>query len=258
MNYFLFPMETLNITQNYNGTTSHKKHVTGNPKDYPIDSAGADGGQSAIFAMNDWKVIAKRGMANSEVSNTVWLQSTESLKTPSGKYQVWMTLTHWNDGDTALKKWPVGSIISKGQIICYEGVDSATANHIHIVCGIGYSDNWVKNSAGAWVITGDSKTPESLMYIDKTFTTNIKNSGGLNWLEVPKENTDKDKIKELESLVNTLQNQINDLNNEVATLTKDNEELKNSMPNIIYVSQIDGYQRFKINLKENQILYRSK
>lgn len=34
-NYLTYPMLVMSITQNYNGTTSHKPHSTGNIKDYP-------------------------------------------------------------------------------------------------------------------------------------------------------------------------------------------------------------------------------
>lgn len=185
MKYFTFPMETLNVTQNYLGGTSHLPHTTGNIKDYPIDVAGADGNQSAVFAPVDMKVVAKRGIGNSGVTNTVWLVSTEKVKTPIGETQVFMALTHWNDGDTAMKKWNVGSVVPARDIICYEGKDGATDNHIHMVVGIGYSDNWVANSNGKWVITGQTKKPEELMYIDPNFTKAVKNNGGLNWQNVP-------------------------------------------------------------------------
>ena len=186
MEYFTFPMETMNVTQNYLGKTSHYPHTTGTPKDYPIDCAGIDGGKSAIFAPVDMKVTAKKGIGQSKVTNTVWLVSQNKVSTPSGDFQVFMTLTHWNDGDTAMKKWSVGSIIPKGQIICYEGRDGAIANHIHLVCGRGSSNNWTESTTGKWVITGDTKKPEEVMYIDPSFTTTIKNNGGLSWKEIPK------------------------------------------------------------------------
>ena len=64
MEYFTFPMETLNVTQNYLGTASHLEHTTGDPKDYPIDIAGIDQGESAVFARVPLKVVAKRGIGN--------------------------------------------------------------------------------------------------------------------------------------------------------------------------------------------------
>ena len=186
MKYFTFPMETLNVTQSYLGNTSHYPHTTGTPKDYPIDCAGIDGGESAIFAPVDMRVTAIRGIGSSLTTNTIWLVTTEKVKTPTFTDYAFMTLTHWNDTDPAITKWKVGSIIKQGEIICYEGKDGAAANHIHMVVGRGESNNWQENSNGKWVITGDTKKPEEVMYIDPNFTTTIKNTGGITWIDVPK------------------------------------------------------------------------
>ena len=181
MDKFYFPMETMRITQNPYGDKSHHKHNQGKPKDYPIDCAGVDGGRSAIFCPTEMKVTAIRG-TGSGVTNTIWLVSTHVVKTPTFEDVVFMTCTHWNDGDGAIAKHnKVGSIIKKGEIICYEGTDGADANHIHICCGKGYSDNWVQNSKGSWVMTGDNKPPEQVMYVYTKFTEAILDKGGLKW-----------------------------------------------------------------------------
>ena len=181
MNKFYFPMETMRITQNPYGETSHHPHNLGTPKDYPIDCAGADGGRSAAIAPVDMKVTAIRGMG-SGTTNTIWLVSTEKVKTPTFEDVVFMTLTHWGDDDSAIKKHSkAGQTIKKGEIICYEGKDGATANHLHICVGRGYADNWVKNSRNKWVIVGDNKPPEEVMYRYTKFTTRVMDNGGLNW-----------------------------------------------------------------------------
>ena len=183
-NYFIFPMETMNVTQSYTNPYSHLKHTEGNPKDYPLDLGGIDSGQSAIFCPCDEMVItAIKGVGQKDVSNTVWLVSTTSVKTPSGIGTVFMTLTHSNDND--LKRLKVGQIFKRKQVICYEGTDSATANHIHMVCGFGSSNNWLESTSGVWVIKGDCRKPETMMYIDTTFTKTIKNNGNLNWPSIP-------------------------------------------------------------------------
>lgn len=186
MKYFYFPMETMAVSQNYNGKTSHYDHCHDTtPKDYPIDICGAGTGQSAVFAPVDMKVTAIRGVG-SGVTNTIWLVSTEKVQTPTFTDYVFMTLTHWNDNDSAIKKHnKVGSIIKKGQIICYEGTDGASANHIHLVCGKGTANNWVKNTKGKWVILGNSLPPEQVMYINDDFTK-CKTSGGLVFKSLPK------------------------------------------------------------------------
>ena len=180
MNKFYFPMETMRITQNPYGDTSHHLHNLGNPKDYPIDCAGADANKSACISPVNMKVTAIRGKGN-KTTNTIWLVSTEKVNTPTFNDYVFMTLTHWDDNDSAIKKWKVGSIIRKGEIICYEGKDGATGNHLHICVGKGYSDNWVTNSKGKVVIKGDNKPPEQVMYVYDKFTK-IVNDGGLKWV----------------------------------------------------------------------------
>ena len=179
---FYFPFESMRITQGPYGEASHHAHNLGNPKDYPIDCAGADGGKSAAFAPVDMKVTAIKGMG-SATTNTIWLVSTEKVKTPTFEDVVFMTLTHWDDNDSAIKKHSKpGQVVKKGEIICYEGSDGASGNHLHICCGRGYADNWVKNSKNKWVIVGDNKLPNEVMYRYTKLTTRVMDNGGLNWV----------------------------------------------------------------------------
>lgn len=178
MDKFYFPMETMRITQNPYGNTSHHKHNLGTPKDYPIDSAGCDGNRSACFAPVDMKVTAIKFCS----TNTIWLVSTKKVNTPTFNDIVFMTCTHWNDNDPHIKKHKkVGDIIKKGEIICLEGTDGASGNHLHICCGRGSSDGWVQNSMGSYVMKGDNKPPEQVMYRYTRFTTRVMDNGGLSW-----------------------------------------------------------------------------
>ena len=186
MNKFYFGMETMRITQNYNGTASHYNHSHGTPVDYPIDCAGVDGKQSAYFAPVDMKVVAIRGVGN-YATNTIWLETTETVQTPTFNDIVWLTLTHWNDGSITAK-FKVGDIIKAGEIIAYEGTDGAAANHLHITCGRGHCDNWTQNTAAAWVMTGTSYPPEQVMYLNDDFTKCL-DSGGLVFKSMPKNDT---------------------------------------------------------------------
>ena len=184
MNKFYFGMETMRITQNYNGTASHYNHSHGTPADYPIDCAGVDGQQSAYFAPVDMKVVAIRGVGN-YATNTIWLETTETVQTPTFNDIVWLTLTHWNDGSIT-SKFKSGDIIKAGEIICYEGTDGATANHLHVTCGRGRCNSWTENSKGSWVMSGTSLPPEDVMYINDDFTKCV-DSGGLVFKSMPKE-----------------------------------------------------------------------
>ena len=185
MNKFYFGMETMRITQNYNGTASHYNHSHGTPVDYPIDCAGVDGRQSAYFAPVDMKVVAIRGVGN-YATNTRWLETTETVQTPTFNDIVWLTLTHWNDGSIT-SKFKVGDVIKAGEIIAYEGTDGATANHLHVTCGRGHCNSWTENTKGSWVMSGTSLPPEDVMYINDDFTKCV-DSGGLVFKSMPKDN----------------------------------------------------------------------
>ena len=190
MKNFTFGMKNMRITQSYNGTVSHKLHWynSKNYADYPIDIAGIDGNKEPYYAPVDMKVVAIKGIGTS-VTNTIWLVSTEKCNTPSGIFKPFIMLTHWNDSDPYIKNLKVGSIVKAGQPICEEGVDGATANHLHLVCGNalrGCGNGFIQNSNGKWVSKGYCLKPEEVMFIDKEFT-NILSTNDLTFKDKPKE-----------------------------------------------------------------------
>ncbi len=182
-NYMTYPLKHMRITQSYYGDTSHRKHWDHTDyKDYPIDDAGENQGIEAVYCPCDEMIVtAVKGVSNS-ATNTVWLVSTSKVVTPTFEDIVFMTLTHSNDQD--LVGVTVGRKYQRGEVICHEGTDGATANHIHITCGRGSSNNWRKNSNGSWVIEGDTKKPEEVFYIDRSFTTELW-GGYLPWQTLP-------------------------------------------------------------------------
>ena len=146
-NYMIYPLKTMRITQSYHGETSHRLHwyQANNYRDYPIDDGGLDSGRDPIYCpCDEMKVTAIRGLGNASVTNTIWLVSTSPVVAPTFNDIAFMTLTHSNDQD--LSKIKVGDIFKRGEIICHEGSDGATSNHIHIVAGKGYCDTWIENN----------------------------------------------------------------------------------------------------------------
>lgn len=189
MEYFTFGMKCLRITQNYYGTTSHKPHwyKSKNYADYPIDCAGKDGGQDIYYSSCSMKVNAIR-TEKQGYSNTIWLESTDKVMTPSGEHKVFIMLTHWNNDDEFVRNLGEGKVISAGTPICREGTSGASANHLHIVVGnadLGTGNNLIKNSNGKWVSNGYCMKPEELMYIDRDFTSESW-GGCLVWRDKPK------------------------------------------------------------------------
>lgn len=230
MQYFTFGMREMRVTQNYHGTTSHKSHWDNSKNycDYPIDIAGNDGGRSWYFATVDMKVVAIKGKGN-DMTNTIWLISTEKVKTPSGEMTPFIALTHWNDDDPHIAKLNVGSIVKAGDPICEEGVDGATANHLHLVCGNadkGCGNGLIKNSNGKWVSNGYCMKPEEVMYIDRSFTTEMW-GGCLPWQDKPQERDYESEIQQLKAELEVVKNERDSKNRLIDELTCKLEQIKN-------------------------------
>lgn len=188
-NYLTYPFKVMRITQNYKGKTSHLPHTLGNIKDYPIDEGGKDSGRDAVHCTCD-KMKVKRvyGVGNGGV-NTIWLESCEKVHFADGTRDFCtMLITHPNDSD--LRGIKVGKIFKRGDVICHEGMDGATGNHIHLSAGKGryIGNGWKKNSKGKYVLTctGGAFKPEKLFYIDDNFTK-IISAGGIAFKKLPAE-----------------------------------------------------------------------
>lgn len=183
-NYMIYPLKNMRITCRYD-EGSHKNHnvnVKDNIVDYPIDDGGIDSGKDAIYCpCDEMRITAIRGVGNSNVTNTIWLVSTSKVVTPTFTDYVYITLTHSDDSD--IRDLKIGQTFKRGEIICHEGVDGAASNHIHITCGRGESTTWKQNSNGSWVIYGNSKKPEEVFFIDRSFTNEIW-GGYLPWVEL--------------------------------------------------------------------------
>lgn len=183
-NYMIYPLKNMRITCRYD-EGSHKNHnvnVKDNIVDYPIDDGGIDSGKDAVYCpCDEMRITAIRGVGNSSVTNTIWLVSTSKVVTPTFTDYVYITLTHSDDSD--IRDLKIGQTFKRGEIICHEGVDGAASNHIHITCGRGESTTWKQNSNGSWVIYGNSKKPEEVFFIDRSFTNEIW-GGYLPWVEL--------------------------------------------------------------------------
>ena len=187
MNYLIYPIKIMNITQTYKNDFSHSRHTVGTPKDYPIDdNCGATGPNGYFYCPCDAMTVKKIYGIGSSSSNVLWLESTTPVITPTFTDYVTIMIGHIEDAE--LNKLKIGQIFTRKEPIAIEGKDGfATGEHFHIVVGRGKfkGSGWVKNTNDIWVIntTGGSVKPEDSFFIDNTFTT-IKNSAGLNFLNL--------------------------------------------------------------------------
>lgn len=174
MNYLIYPLKKMNITQGYNDNYSHSLHNTGNPKDYPIDdNGGTSKKESYFYCPCDEMVIKKIYGVGLNAGNTLWLESTSKVITPTFTDYVTIIIVHPNDSD--FKNLKVGQKFLRGEKIIMEGNDGkATGYHFHISVGRGkYSGTgWGKNSNGIWIIktTAGAVKPEDAFFIDPEFT----------------------------------------------------------------------------------------
>lgn len=188
-NYAIYPTKHMRITQNFNGSVSHKPHTVGMPKDYPIDDGCTNSGRDWCYCpCDEMKIERIYGVGNGG-TNTIWLESTSKVIFPNGKSDfLTMLITHPNDSD--LKRLKVGQKFKRKEKICREGSDGATGNHFHFSFGLGKvtGNGWTLSSTKKWVLTTASKAakPQDVLFIDKAFTTVI-NSGGLTFKALPAE-----------------------------------------------------------------------
>ena len=187
MNYLIYPIKVMNITQTYENDFSHSRHTVGTPKDYPIDdNCGASGANGYFYCPCDSMVVKKIYGVGTSSTNVLWLESTTPVITPTFTDYVTIMIGHIEDEE--LKKLKIGQTFTRKEPIAIEGKDGyATGEHFHIVVGRGkfQGTGWVKNTNDIWVIntTGGAVKPEDAFFIDNTFTT-IKYSAGLNFLDL--------------------------------------------------------------------------
>lgn len=183
MQYLKYPFKTMNISQNYKDSFSHKPCYNGSPKGYPIDDCGSDKGRDYFYSPCDCKIKRIYGVGNNG-TNTLWLESISKVKLANGTESfVTIMLIHPNDDD--LKNLKVGQTFKQGTKVVREGTDgNATGNHIEIqVSNKKFSGTgWKENSKGGWVINNAIK-PEDAFLVDTSFTK-VKNKAGLNFKNI--------------------------------------------------------------------------
>ena len=196
MNYLTYPLKVMNITQGYNDNYTHKRHSEGNLKDYPIDDACGSSNNSYFYCPCDEMVVKKVYGVGLRASNTIWLESTTPVITPTFTDYITIMIVHPEDKD--LKNVYVGRKYQRNEVLFPKGADGfATGPHFHITLGRGKmsGSGWAKNNLGLWILktTGYNIKPEHGMFIDKNFTT-IKNTRNIEFLSLNDEEKEEDNI----------------------------------------------------------------
>lgn len=196
MNYLTYPLKIMNITQGYDDNYTHKKHSEGNLKDYPIDDACGSGSNSYFYCPCNELIVKKVYGVGLRASNTIWLESTTPVITPTFTDYITIMVVHPEDKD--LRNVYKGKIYKRGEVIFPKGADGfATGPHFHITLGRGKmsGSGWTKNNLGLWILktTEYNIKPEQGMFIDPNFTT-IKNNRNINFIKITDEESTDDNI----------------------------------------------------------------
>lgn len=177
----------MNITQTYKDNYSHSKHILGIPKDYPIDdNCGTSQKTGYFYCPCDEMIVRKIYGVGLRSTNSLWLESTSKVITPTFNDYVTIQIAHPNDNE--FQNIYVGKKYQRYDKIFREGNDGfATGNHFHISVGRGkmLGTGWQKNTYGAWVIktTLGGVRPEEAFFIDNKFTT-IKNNRKIAFISI--------------------------------------------------------------------------
>lgn len=234
MNYMVYPTKVLLISQSYKDTYSHNKNYLGVPKDYPIDETSGDSNRSYFYTPCDEVEVKKIWGVGVNGTNTIWLQSTSPVVTPTFTDYVTIMILHPND-DT-LKGIKVGDKFKRGEPIFLEGNDgNATGYHFHISVSRGkyVAPGWSQNSLNGSVITGIPQKPEDVFFVDKDITK-VLDTRGLNFKYLIKEYgvpVDRDPYLDQLEITGTIK--LYDLNNKelgilnkgIYNFTKENKDL---------------------------------
>ena len=256
MNYLTYPTKTMRITQSYLGTFSHGKHYNGTPQSFPIDEGAEDTGRSWFICPCDEIEIKRIYGVGTGGTNTIWLQSTSKVVTPTFTDYVTIMVIHPNDDD--LSKLKVGQKFKRGEQIFREGTDGNVANHFHIsIAQSLYKDlpnkGWVENDKGAWVMPVNNRKPEDCFYVDGI----IKDTKGLNFQLLPKGCDDclvlEKENQALKDKIALLEKEIVVLEDKIALLEKENAALKDYK--FSFIATQDGFVRIKMYKDEELRIY---
>lgn len=187
-NYAIYPCKYMNITQKFDGTTSHAPYSTGTPCDYPTDDNCREPNKERSYMYCPCDEMEVYRIYTTGSCNSIWLKSTSKVTMPCGKDYLVMMVLHVDDSD--LNNLSVGQKFKRGEPMFLEGMDGTNNYHFHISIGTGNgfstSTGWTQNSNQKWVLApaGEVIKIEEGFYLDPSFTT-VNSTGGITFTEKP-------------------------------------------------------------------------
>lgn len=203
MEYAIYPFDYMRITQAHNegNHIPHWKDVT-NYSDKPWDEASKDVGRQYFIPQNDYVIeqvlIDSRSVRLRTLNQVLIPYKTEPVT-------LYVTLTHMKL--ETMKRLKEGQIVHKNEKLILEGDEGgALGNHFHCTANIGKYYGLKYNNNKKWVWCYEkSLLPDEAFYIDSDFT-NIINSKGYSFKEVPVDYRKGDSGEDIEKICDFLSN----------------------------------------------------
>lgn len=205
MQYTIFPMKTVNITQGANSGYSHANLEA-------WDMAGEDSGIDFWYAPCRIKVLSINPVKG--FANTVFFGSCDEqgkpcsvlINTQEAKVLTF-SCTHMNDQGLKKYQLEVGKIVQSGEVCYQEGTKgNATGNHIHMEVAEGWQTTKHKRKDGIWETEGIIDI-SSVFFLLNNFHK-VKNTGNVDfqWInerEKIQESIEEEQRKVLDALKET-------------------------------------------------------
>lgn len=142
MEFCIFPMQCINITQRANSPFSHKNLQA-------LDIAGKDSGIESVYAPCTVKALAKWGTSNTVIFGSCDERgkATAVITENGDKRIVSFAFTH----DNSISEINIGTVYKSGAKIYEEGTKgNATGNHVHMEVAEGWQYKKHLKSDGTW------------------------------------------------------------------------------------------------------------
>lgn len=167
LEYAIFPMEYLNITQ----TSGEGTHAC----NWALDFAGQDTGIDEFFAPFTLRVVRiQTGY------NIVWAQSVDKVHLANGGLDyVTMLLEH----SDKLGELYVGQVIPQGQVFYWEGTaGNAIGNHVHCEFALGkYVDEGSHHAEDGRVAINNGNPANEILFLTQSTVHSPNGDGGFAW-----------------------------------------------------------------------------
>ena len=157
MDYSIFPIDIIRITQEQNGSYSHKGvnalDLIGTHNDYPVH---------APYKGTIVKVSPR------DSGTYIYYQSVDKVKTPTGEKHLTTLMIHTNKEVSWFQNHILNqTVFNHNDIIYWTGsTGNVTGDHLHLEVAEGHVQNMIQNEFGNWVIVNSIPIESAFYFLE--------------------------------------------------------------------------------------------